>query len=81
MDTRDWQAHRRGLPWALSKGRGIPTARHLCPQRPSLPHGLAGGWDGVEVEVEVEGDGDSAKSPTNIHIDVELKGGEQDARL
>ena len=66
MDTRDWRAHRCGLPWALSKGRGIPTARHLCPQRPSPPHGLAEGWDGVEVEVEVEGDGDSAKSPTNI---------------
>ena len=69
MDTRDWRARRCGLPWALSKERGIPTTRRPFPRhpsRPSLPHGLAGGWDGVEVEVEVEGDGDSAKSPTNI---------------
>ena len=63
MDTRDWRAHRCGLPWALSKGRGIPTARHLCPQRPSPPHGLAGGWDGAGVEVEADAGGRDSVQP------------------
>ncbi len=72
MDTRDWRARRCNL--RSGRGWGIPTARYPFPQ-----HGLAGGWDGDAVEVE--GDGDSAKSPTNINIDVELKGGEQNARL